>query len=90
MTLSKYADQATVGGKSGTGSIVKSKQYSRGLRLRSAAASWAGVGIPKQKDDNRATVTVPAGFPREWAALDLGYDGSRHVGAHDQRRIFRF
>jgi lysophospholipase L1-like esterase len=22
---------------------------------------WAGVGIPKQKDDNRATVTVPAG-----------------------------
>ena len=38
----------------------------------------------------RATVTVPATFPREWAAVDLGYDGSRHVAAHDQRRIFRF
>jgi len=55
---------------------------------------WVSLGNESRSHirlrHGRATVTVPAVFPREWAAVDLGYDGSRHVAAHDKRSIYRF
>jgi hypothetical protein len=55
---------------------------------------WVSLGKESRSHirlrHGRATVTVPAVFPREWAAVDLGYDGSRHVAAHAKRSIYRF
>jgi hypothetical protein len=55
---------------------------------------WASLGQHHRSHvrlhHGRATITLPATFPREWAAVDLGYDGSRHVAAHDKRSIYRF
>jgi len=38
----------------------------------------------------RVVVTLPAGSPRETAAMDVRYHGSQHVGARSQRRWHTF